>query len=246
MTESNWQKFFNGHAPDYMNNVFTTNSAFEVEFIISELGLQPGEHILDLGCGTGRHSVPLAKQGLEVTGLDLSEGMLEEARQYAEREKTRVRFLQGDAVDFSFPEAFDHAICICEGSIGLIGNHEKAEDRDLSILRNLNISLKPGGNLLITVLNGLKKIREHSMDDVRKGLFDPVHLITVEKMMVRKGETETEQEFLEKGFTPPEIRHLLVRAGFEIIHLWGGTAGKWNKSPLDMDEYEIMVIAKKA
>ena len=42
-----------------------------------------------------------------------------------------------------------------------------------------------------------------------------------------------------------EIYHLMNRAGLEILNLWGGTAGSWNKQELDMDEYEIMVIARK-
>ncbi len=51
--------------------------------------------------------------------------------------------------------------------------------------------------------------------------------------------------FREKGFTPGELHHLLNRAGFNIIHLWGGTAGAWHKKQLDLDEYEIMVLAEK-
>ncbi|HEC44498.1 hypothetical protein LCGC14_2302050 [marine sediment metagenome] len=49
----------------------------------------------------------------------------------------------------------------------------------------------------------------------------------------------------EKGFTAGELHQLFNRAGMNIIHLWGGTAGSWNKQVLDMDEYEIMVIAEK-
>ena len=57
-----WQKFFDAHAPDYMGNVFTQNTEAEVEFVIEELGIPPGSRILDIGCGTGRHSVKLAQR----------------------------------------------------------------------------------------------------------------------------------------------------------------------------------------
>ncbi|HEC44501.1 MAG TPA: class I SAM-dependent methyltransferase [Bacteroides sp.] len=182
MTKTIWQEFFDSHAPEYMKNVFTGNTDFEIEFIIRELGLAPGDRILDVGCGTGRHSIPLALYGISVTGLDLSEGMLAQAREYAQKEKASLELVQGDATRFSFPEPFDHAICLCEGAMGLLGSDDDAGGRDLLILQNISNSLRPKGKLLMTVLNGLKKIREHSPEDIANGIFDPVHLVTHEKM----------------------------------------------------------------
>ncbi|MFC2098105.1 class I SAM-dependent methyltransferase [Bacteroidota bacterium] len=245
MTKPNWQEFFDSHAPEYMKNVFTVNTEFEVKFIIGELALEPGDTVLDVGCGTGRHSIPLALHGIRMTGIDLSEGMLAQARQYAERENADLELLQADATKFSFPEPFDHAICLCEGALGLLGSDDDAGKRDLLVLRNISESLRPGGKLLMTVLNGLKKIREHSQEDVGKGIFDPVNLVTKEMMSVEVDGVQKEIEVREKGFTAGELQHLFTLAGMKIIHLWGGTAGTWNKQNLDMDEYEIMVLAEK-
>ncbi len=116
-----WESFFDGHAPDYLDNVFTKNTDFEVKFIIDELGLTPGTWVLDIGCGTGRHTIPLARYGIKMTGLDLSEGMLAQARAYADKENIKVELIQADATNFQLPQQFDHAICLCEGSIGLLG-----------------------------------------------------------------------------------------------------------------------------
>lgn len=77
--------FFDAHAPHYMNNAFTKNTIKEVDFVIEELKLPMGSTILDVGCGTGRHSIELAKRGYKVTGIDISAGMLAEARRAAKQ-----------------------------------------------------------------------------------------------------------------------------------------------------------------
>jgi SAM-dependent methyltransferase len=245
MSKTVWQEFFDNHAPEYMENVFTKNTEFEVEFIIRELGLVPGNRILDVGCGTGRHCIPLAWRGMKMTGIDHSEGMLNQARNYAEKEKVSVELIQADASRFSSPESFDHAICLCEGAMGLLNSDSDAAGHDLSILENISNSLKPGGKLLMTVLNGLKKIREHTPEDVNNGKFDPVHLVTLEKMLIEADGERKELQYHEKGFTAGELYHIIKLAGMEVLHLWGGTAGSWNKQNLQLDEYEIMVIAQK-
>ena len=77
MTEkSTWEAFFDAHAPVYEENVFTKNTVREADFLVEELAPPPGGRILDVGCGTGRHSIELARRGYSVTGVDLSFGML--------------------------------------------------------------------------------------------------------------------------------------------------------------------------
>jgi cyclopropane fatty-acyl-phospholipid synthase-like methyltransferase len=81
--KKSWEEFFDGHAPVYMDNVFTKDTVREVDFLIDELKLRKGSRILDIGCGTGRHAVELARHGFRITGVGISSGMLEEARKAA-------------------------------------------------------------------------------------------------------------------------------------------------------------------
>ncbi len=84
MLETDWKAFFDAYAPQYMQESFTTDTVREVDFIVEELALPIGSRILDMGCGTGRHSVELARRGYRIVGVDLSAGMLAEARKAAE------------------------------------------------------------------------------------------------------------------------------------------------------------------
>ena len=118
---NDWVEFFDGHAPEYESNEFTHDAVAEVDFLIAELGLAPGAAVLDVGCGTGRHAVELARRGYAVTGLDLSSAMLSEVRVRAAGAGVAVRWVQADAAMFDLAEGFDASICLCEGAFGLLG-----------------------------------------------------------------------------------------------------------------------------
>ena len=72
--------------------------------------LRPGDRILELGCGDGSLSCMLAAEGFDVTGVDISQGMVEEARHRAEREGVRARFEVADSDAFMAGESFDAVV----------------------------------------------------------------------------------------------------------------------------------------
>ena len=152
--KSTWERFFDAHAPIYDENVFTKNTIREVDFLLEELNLPPDGSVLDVGCGTGRHAIELAKRGYAVTGLDLSSEMLARAADKARQERVGVEWLQANATRFVLPKKYYGAICLCEGAFGLLGQGEDPIDQPLSIVRNVSQSLKPGAKAVFTVLNG--------------------------------------------------------------------------------------------
>ncbi|KQC13309.1 MAG: hypothetical protein APR63_08965 [Desulfuromonas sp. SDB] len=246
MKESQWKRFFQFHAEDYDENCFTRNTEFEIEFIEDELDLKRGDLVLDVGCGTGRHSVGLAEKGYSVTGIDLSEQMLQKARIKADRKNLNIDFIQADARDFKLNKTFSHAICLCEGAFGLLEITEDPLEHGVSILKNINNALKPGGKLLLTVLNGLRKIREYSDEDVQENRFDPLNIQTIEKLEYLDEQNQMNYVTIkEKGYTAVEMKLLFKLSGFKAVSFWGGTAGAWNRKRLKLDEMEIMVKAEK-
>ncbi len=241
--KTSWERFFNAHAPDYMDNVFTKNTLREVDFLLEELALQPGSSILDVGCGTGRHSIELAKRGYEVTGLDLSAKMLAQAEKGAKAAGVKVNWIRGDATRFSLDEKYDAAICLCEGSLGLLGQTDDPIDQPLAILRNISRSLKPQAKVLLTVLNGAAMIRKYTNDDVKEGTFDPLQMVESTAVSPREGLPAIAVR--ERAFVPTELTLMCRLAGMSVISLWGGTAGNWGRRALDLDEIEIMIVARK-
>ena len=247
MTRRNeWEEFFDGHAPVYMDNSFTKNTVEEVEFVLEKLGLPPGSRILDVGCGTGRHAVELARCGYQVTGVDISSGMLAEAEKAAREAGVEVELIHADATKFTSPKLFDAAICLCEGAFSLLGSEDDPIERDLAILRHIHAALKPGARFILTAPNACRLIRQATEEDVEKGRFDPVTMVEV--FTVEWDTPQGKKSLLVRGrsYVPTELVMLLRQAGFEVEHVWGGTAGDWGRRKIHLDEMEIMVVARKA
>lgn len=243
MVQNNsWVEFFDAHAPIYEQNVFTKNTAREVDFLIEELGLPAGGAILDVGCGTGRHAVELARRGYAVTGLDLSKEMLARAAAAADAAGVRVEWVHADAARFTLPNKFDAAVCLCEGAFGLLGGQDDPLEQPLAILSNMAACLKPGAKVLLTVLNATAMIRKFQNEDVAAGRFDPATLVV--KSEAPPGEGLQSIAVRERWFVPSELVLMCRMAGLTVLNAWGGTAGNWGRRPLDLDEFEIMIVAR--
>lgn len=241
-----WRAFFDGHAPAYMQNVFTHNTQAEVAFLVDVLRLPSGARILDLGCGTGRHSVALAGLGFRMVGVDLSRGMLRQAQHAADEARAQVAWIQADATRFVAREAFDAALCLCEGGFGLIGPGEDPAEHDAAIARNLALGLRPGGRLVLNATNGQRLLGLHGPEAIARGDFDPQTLTEWVTMEWKEGSEAHAVVVREHGHRPEELRRLFAASGFTVDHVGGGTAGAWGLRPVDPEEYEIMLIATRS
>ena len=124
--------------------------------VCSLLELQPGQRVLDLGCGTGRHSVALALAGMTVTGVDLSAALLERARATASAEGMQVSWLQRDMRELDDLGPFDACVNLYT-AFGFFG-----DDEDQEVLLQVAAALAPGGKLLLDLTNHLAYLRSFS------------------------------------------------------------------------------------
>lgn len=78
------------------------------EEFVDRLQLKPGMNVLDIACGTGNQSLPAARKGAHVIGVDIASNLIEQARARAAAENLPIKFVEGDAEDLPFPDnSFD-------------------------------------------------------------------------------------------------------------------------------------------
>ncbi|WP_055109149.1 class I SAM-dependent methyltransferase [Paenibacillus ihumii] len=118
----------------------------EVHTMISWLGLPAGAKVLDLCCGMGRHSMALVEAGYEVTGIDLSDVLLREARK--NDPEGRVTWLKGDMRNLPLEGGFD-AVVNLFSSFGYF----EEDTEHIKVLEEIRRVLKPGGQFIIDFLN---------------------------------------------------------------------------------------------
>jgi 2-polyprenyl-3-methyl-5-hydroxy-6-metoxy-1,4-benzoquinol methylase len=111
----------------------------EAEAFVSRLDLPDGAHVLDLACGTGNLSIPLARRGARVTGVDIAPNLLEQARERAAAENLDISFEEGDAEQLSYPDRTFDAVVSMFGAMF-------APQHELVVAECVRV-LKPGGLL---------------------------------------------------------------------------------------------------
>lgn len=215
----------------------------EVERIWQLLDLQAGMAVLDLACGHGRIANQLAARGCVVTGIDVTAGFLDEARQDAAALGVSVEYVEGDMRALPWSDRFDRVVnwFTAYGYFDDEGNKVVGQEAYRA--------LKPGGKLLIehinrdAVLHNLQQAHiverdgNYMLDQSRYDI--PSGRIYTERTTIRDGQTKRAQFFV-RLFTYPEIATWLRQAGFVEVQGYD-SAGE----PLRLDSRRMIVVARK-
>jgi SAM-dependent methyltransferase len=188
--------------------------------------------ILDAGCGTGRHAVPLASAGYRVVGLDSSGTLLTAARR-AVHGARQPRFVYGSYASLPFePESFDAVMCLGT-ALGYLG-----EQADQAALREFRRVLAPGGRLLIETLHRGElgtRLREQEERPLASGAvlrferrFDRTRGVMRETQRLGDG---SPRSYELRVYGEHELRRMLEHAGFALVGRHGSLTVEGEPSP---------------
>ncbi len=249
-----YEELYENYAHKYDKECFVQGTMGECDFIEEEIKHDKSLKIIDIGCGTGRHTIELTKRGYNVIGIDLSEPLIKRAREKAQEQGLAIDFQKQDARNLSFDGEFDLAIMLCEGGFSLM----ETDEMNFEILKNATKALKSKGKLIFTTLNGLFPLF-HSV----KEFYESVHKegqaqckdCSFDLMTFRDHNTtvieddsgnKKELKSNERYYVPSEITWLLKTLGYKRIDIFGAKLGAYSrKDKLTTKDFEMLVIADK-
>lgn len=188
--------------------------------------------ILDLGCGTGGHSLILAERGYKITGMDISDEMLNFAKKKADEKKMKVQFINGDIRNLKLNRKFDAVI-----SMFAVVSYQITNNDIISAFKTASRHLKKNGLFIFDVWFGpavlsqkpvkrrktIKKENEKIIRYATPELDIINHIVTVNyKVLNIKNEKiidETKESHKVRFLFPQEIKYFLETQGFELKKL---------------------------
>jgi 2-polyprenyl-3-methyl-5-hydroxy-6-metoxy-1,4-benzoquinol methylase len=255
MKTTQWyESLFENYGEKYDSENFTQGTIGECNFIEAELKSDKTLKILDVGCGTGRHTIELSRRGYNVIGIDLSESQLTRAKQKAKNLDLEIDFQKQDARNLTFVKEYDVAIMLCEGGFPLM----ETDEQNFEILKSVTKSLKEHGKFIFTTLNGLFPLY-HSVEEFCASTNESGNATyrsnTFDLMTFRDhNTTEFEDDYGnkktlecdERYYVPSEITWLLKSIGYIQIDIFGARLGAFSRSDkLTTEDFEMLVIAEK-
>jgi 2-polyprenyl-3-methyl-5-hydroxy-6-metoxy-1,4-benzoquinol methylase len=218
--------FFDGYYKEIWRHIFPEKTTFaEVDFVISDGKLLPGNSVLDIMCGYGRHSLELARRGLKVTAVDNLPDYINEIKEKAKTENLPVECICADVLEMQIDKQYDAALCM--------GNSLQFfnEEDTLRLLSNLSEHLKPAGKFFINTWSiaeiAMKNFKDKTWSRFgellfltdNKLLFHPTRVEVSSLIIADSGDRE-EKTAIDFIYSISEIETLLNKTGFELKEIY--------------------------
>jgi cyclopropane fatty-acyl-phospholipid synthase-like methyltransferase len=257
---SNWyENFFHGLALDLWRKAIPPeHTKAEADFLVQALQCDAGSHLLDVPCGNGRLSRELARRGYRVSGIDISDEFVKEARASIPASSLNppanaggtdsiapVEFILGDMRNIEGSSIYDGAYCF-GNSFGFLAYADMEK-----FLDGVARALKPGARFVVetgmaaeSAIPKFTELESHQIDDI---------LCTIkEQYLATEGCIDTEYVFERHGvresgfakhwiYTASEIRRMLERNGFTVENLYGSLKCE----PFVLGADELLVVAER-
>jgi SAM-dependent methyltransferase len=221
-------------------------TAAEIEFLVRTTGLQPGRHVLDVCCGSGRHALPLARHGCRVTGVDVSAEAIAHARRVAETEGLAVDLRVGDVR--ALPTDVRADVAICMGNAFGYLEHDGTQ----AFLADLAGLVVPGGALVLdygfvaeSVLPGMT-VEEEPMtiggvEATSVNTYDVAASRWLTEFTFRRGDEVHRGTSVQHVYTVAEVSRLVAAAGFTELERYGDPDG----SPYALGSPRLLLVARR-
>lgn len=241
LSERFWETFY----PVMFTEEKYAEAGREAGFLL-ELCEDERPRVLDLACGPGRHSVPLAAFGCDVTALDASAFLLDEARRRAERAGVKLELIHGDMREFEAEGVFDLAICMWT-SFGYFDD----TNHDFLVLANLFEAVRPGGTVVVDVVGKEYMVRHIQPVHLteypdgrllveRPALIDEMTRFSNEWLLI-DGDRVDRCEFEHNLYSGQEMRDRMEAVGFRDVRLFGDLEG----ADYELDSERLIAVARR-
>ena len=238
-----WKTFFDDFRPVF-RSLPARDRAREIRWIVKKLDLKKGQSFLDCPCGFGRMSLPIAKSGIKVTGVDITQSYLDEYAVAARQQKVSVNLVKQDMRRIAFKNQF-HAAANLYTSIGYFDS----DAEDVKAFKRVFEALRPGGKFLLMTINrdwiilnfvvdnwqevgGVRLLQKRRLDYSRSVMLDEWHFV--------KDGKETVHHTTLRLYAFHELRAILTKVGFVAIEGFGR-----DDKPTGRKNRDMYIIATK-
>jgi SAM-dependent methyltransferase len=245
--QSNWyENFFHGVAFDlWRKAVSQEQTQEEADFLVKALNCDPNCRLLDIPCGNGRHSLELSNRGYRMTGVDISEEFIQEARGVPGAAGKEVDWVLTDMRDIKWESQFDGAFC-WGNSFGYL----KFGDMEV-FLAALSNALKPRGRFVFdtgmaaeAILPNMKEQEWSRIDNIIMAEENRYHAgescLETNYTFIQNGKVETRRSF-HWVYTVAEIKRMLEQAGFITLE----TYSSLDRQPFGLGSQYLIIVAEK-
>jgi SAM-dependent methyltransferase len=223
----------------------------EVDRAMTMLRPEGGERVLDLACGSGRHSRELRRRGFEVVGVDISAELLEIAEREASEEDLDIDFVEADLRKLDWEDEFDIVLSLNDGAVGYF----ETDEENYTTFQVVARALRQGGGHLMQLPNVLHAEKHLPMKswiigeatvELSDHHWNPqTRYLEGSTVPIRIGEVLENPEpipFRQRLYSLDELEEIYQSVGMTLANAYRGS-GKARK-PRD-NQFEIFVEGRK-